>query len=281
MNAAEAYAARIAAVTAQRAQLHGERRPVDRWDTRAAAFRMDPHRPLDPNLAVVASYVEPGDVLVDAGGGAGRHGLPLALRCREVINVEPSSGMVEQFRASAAEAGITNIRVISADWLDVEAIEGDVVLAAHVTYFVGDIARFVEKLVAAARRRVIIDVMSVPPPAQDSKLFRIVYGIDQVLAPGHRELLPALWDMGIVPDVRVLPGEGRSSSYGAPLPSTHTDAVQLAVKQIEATDHERASERIEAHFDELFAKTDNGYRPLWRPATVREMLITWETGRSR
>ncbi len=42
---------------------------------------------------VIASYVRPDDVVVDVGGGAGRVCLPLALQCKEVLNIEPSPGM--------------------------------------------------------------------------------------------------------------------------------------------------------------------------------------------
>jgi hypothetical protein len=91
-SAADRYASRVDAVLAQRTRLGG---PPPR-DRRAGCpadnplMKADPLRPLDPNLAVIASYIEGDDVIVDIGGGAGRISLPLALRCREVINVEPS-----------------------------------------------------------------------------------------------------------------------------------------------------------------------------------------------
>ena len=81
----------------------------------AQRFRYDPHRSLDANLQVVASYVQPDDVLIDVGGGAGRVSLPLALRCRQVINVDSSPGMLAEFEVCAAEAGITNAYSVLAD----------------------------------------------------------------------------------------------------------------------------------------------------------------------
>jgi SAM-dependent methyltransferase len=41
-------------------------------------------------------------VVVDVGGGAGRYSLPLASRCREVVNVDPSAAMGAAFAANAA-----------------------------------------------------------------------------------------------------------------------------------------------------------------------------------
>src|SRR5919198_6664203 len=109
MTAAETYAARIDAVRTQRVRLHGAPPPSDPWGGSVAQrFRSDPHRQLDANLAVLASYTRPEDVLIDAGGGAGRVALPLALRCREVITVDASPGMGEEFAAAAAGEGISN-----------------------------------------------------------------------------------------------------------------------------------------------------------------------------
>src|SRR5207245_5748378 len=132
MTAAETYAACIDAVRTQRARLHGAQ-PQDPWGGAVAQrFRDDPHRELDANLAVLASYTRPEDVLLDVGGGAGRVSLPLALHCREVITVDASPGMGAQFAAAAAEAGILNARFVHANWLEAEGLQGDVPLPANV-----------------------------------------------------------------------------------------------------------------------------------------------------
>ena len=91
MTAVETYAALIDAVSAQRRRIHGHQPLEDHFGGPVAQrFRYDPHRSLDANLQVVASYVQPDDILVDVGGGAGRISLPLALRCHQVINVDAS-----------------------------------------------------------------------------------------------------------------------------------------------------------------------------------------------
>ena len=204
-SASDHYAAMLDAVDEQQLRLFGPR-PADIWTGQSAAqFRFDPHRELDPNLAVLASWVRPGDVVVDVGGGAGRLSLPLALQCREVLTVEPSEGMAAEYEASRQEAGIANARRIPSGWMEAEGVEGDVVLTCDVTYFVRDIVPFLEKMQVAARRRVMILVWSEPPPNRGADLFRRVYGEPLAPMPGHRELLPVLWDMGVLPDARVLP----------------------------------------------------------------------------
>lgn len=281
MTAAETYAALVDATNAQRARLHGEEAPVARWDREVAQrFRYDPHRRLDPNLEVIASYLEPQDVLVDVGGGAGRICLPMALRCREGIVVDGSQAMGEVFQECAADAGIENARFILADWLAAEEIHGDIAIAASVTYFVSGIVGFVRKMEAAARRRVLITVRSVPGPNLRAKLFQLVYGEDQLPSPGYRELLPVLWEMGLLPDVRVLPGTQRGSgcSVDTGLPQTREAAVEMALqgRWLRSEDVARARGLIEAQYDELFVESRDGFRPLWHPET-RELLITWRT----
>ena len=281
MAAAETYAARIDAVRVQRARLHGAPPPDDPWAGPVARrFRADPHRPLDANLAVLASYTRPEDVLLDVGGGAGRVALPLALRCREVIVVDASPGMGAEFAAAAAEAGIANARFIHANWLEAEGLQGDVALTANVTYFVREIIRFIEQLAAAARRRVMLIVWSVANPNQSAPLFHLVYGEEPVAVPGYRELLPVLWELGILPEVHVLPGVPQvpGGPLGAQMPQTLDDAVQLAVQGqwLAPHDHARARRLIEERFAELFAPSPEGLRPLWRQE-AREVLITWET----
>ena len=285
MTAAEIYAARIDAVRAQRARLHGAPPPDDPWEGPVARrFRYNPHRTLDANLVVLASYTRPQDVLLDVGGGAGRVSLPLALRCREVITVDASPGMGAEFVAAAAEAGIQNARFVHANWLEAEGLQGDVALTSNVTYFVRDIVRFIEKLATAARRRAMITVWSVANPNQNTPLFYLVYGEEPVAVPGHRELLPVLWELGILPDVHVLPGVPSvpGGAMGAQMPQTPDDAVQLALQGqwLGPQDHERARHLIEERFSELFAPSPEGFRPLWRQE-AREMLITWETDQRR
>src|SRR6266542_515525 len=102
-TAADHYAARVDAVLAQRTRLRGPQPPGDPRRGLPAdhpLVKTDPRRALDPSLESIASYIRPDDVIVDVGGGAGRISLPLALRCREVINVEPSRQMSAGFKAN-------------------------------------------------------------------------------------------------------------------------------------------------------------------------------------
>lgn len=272
MSAIDHYRARIDAVQAQRARLIAPESESGRWDRMAKQFRMDPRRELDANLSAVAGLIEPGDTVLDIGGGAGRISLPLARRCREVIDVEPSPGMCAEFAESAVEAGITNARTVQSAW-PAAGLAGDVALVFNVTYFVREIVPFVEALVAAARRRVVIGVWSVPPPNNAAALLEAAFGEKQELVPGHAELVAVLWEMGILPDIRVLPAD---FPLRQPPLTTEDETVRFYLGTLQALDPTAAETRIRANFGRLFARNETGFLPAWR-APTREMLITWET----
>ena len=284
MSAAETYAAHVDAVLAQRTRLRGPQPSDDLFaglPPDHLLLRTDARRPLEPNLEIIASYVQPDDVIVDVGGGAGRYSLPLALRCREVINVDPSAGMLAGFAANAARAGISNVRSVHADWLDADPPRGTVALVNHVTYLTREIVRFIEKLEAAASRRVLLTVNSPPPPSMSRDLYPVLHGETEEVIPGHVQLMNVLWELGIEPDLRMLP----HSTVPSPFFPTREAAMQAAIGRITGAQwafwplspeqDARLRQALEERADELLPGTDQGYTFGWiNPG--REVLITWE-----
>ena len=272
----ETYAAHLDAVQLQNARIYGPPPSGDAWGGASARqFRFDPRRELDRNMVAIASYVQPDDVVVDVGGGAGRVSLPLAFQCKEVLNIEPSPGMGAEFESLVQESSITNAQLVTSSLADADAPQGHIAFTADVTYFVKDIETFIRQMEAAASRRVMITIWSEPPPNRRAKLFEMVYGEEQAALPGQAQLLPVLWDMGILPDVHVLP---ESPWWENQRPSTRDEAVKMVVEDrvVKAEDRDRARALFEAHFDELFASSEAGFVPRWRQ-DMRELLITWET----
>lgn len=287
-TAAAQYAARVDAVLAQRMRLRGPQPPGDLFAGLAPdhpLMKADPRRPLEPNLEAMASYIEPSDTITDVGGGAGRNSLPLALRCREVVSADPSAAMNAGFKANASRAGITNARVIEADWASIEPPVGTVALANHVTYLTRDIVPFIAKMEHAGPRRVIITVNSPPPPSWNRVLFQLLHGEAEEIVPGHVELANVLWGMGIEPDIRVLERAGAASAIPAP---TREAAIDAAVARFNGDQwsfwplgperEARLRQILNSRFAELFASGPNGIVPRWI-TPGREVLITWQPKR--
>ena len=277
MTAADRFAALVDAFAEQQARRLGSANSGDPWTPRLARlFSFDPRRTLEPNLALVSQYLETEDVLVDVGGGAGRVSLPLALRCREAIVVDPSPAMGAEFEDRRRRAGIANARRIQADWMEVENVTGDVVFSADVTYFVRDIVPFVEKLEDSARRRVMITLWSVAPPNSEAVLFELFYGEEMAPVPGFRELMAVLWELGRLPELRVMP---EPPWWEGNILQTREEAVMDVIESgwVREGDLDAAREVISRNFDRLFRVDDGQYRPRWREPS-RELLITWTKG---
>ena len=283
MTAADTYASRVDAVLAQRTRLRGPQPTADPYGvirSDSSLSRVDPRGPAPPNLEIIASYVEPDDVIVDVGGGGGRFGLPLALRCREVINVDATAQMAAAFEENARRAGVTNVHAIHADWLDVDPPSCTLALAKHVAYLTPEIVPFIEKLEAAATRRVLITVNSPTPLEWNRVLFERIHGEVEQSAPGHVELMNVLWEMGIQPDLRMLPQPAnifdahpdREAAIERGLIYARID--QWANWPLTPELEQRARQMFEIEFDDLFVQTADGYFPAWLNLG-REVLITW------
>ncbi len=276
MTALDRYQALIDAVNAQRRDLGLAANDADRWTKWAPAFRFDPRRTLDANEREIAALVAPDDHVVDVGGGAGRIGLPLALRCRALTNAEPSPGMGDEFLAAAEAAGVTNASLVRAPWLEAD-VEGDLVISVDVVYFVREIDAFVRKLDRTASRRAAIWIWSPTPPARNARLFEIAFDAPLARAPDHRELLPVMWEAGLLPEVRLLP-EPFAWPERAALPTTEEEAIAFALNEVDAAGTAGAEGRVAARLDELFTRDRGGeWRPTWRPP-LQGLLITWESG---
>jgi cyclopropane fatty-acyl-phospholipid synthase-like methyltransferase len=185
---AEIYAALVRDTETQRLPEPAERRGTERWGAGAERFREDPFRE-NETLTALLSFIQPDDKVLDIGGGAGRY-LPLALRCREYVNVEPSPGMGAQFQQAVRDANVANATWLHSDWLGAD-IDGDVCFTANVVYYIGDIVPFVRKLHDVARRRVMIVMHSVPPTNIGADINRAVHG-ERTSVGRHSDGFP-LW----------------------------------------------------------------------------------------
>jgi 2-polyprenyl-3-methyl-5-hydroxy-6-metoxy-1,4-benzoquinol methylase len=215
MTAIQGWKQRIEAHNEQTRRARGDVEYADLWSALAERFRDDPHRKDDAVVNYLSGWLTPESTVLDVGGGAGRYALPLALRAKHVTVVDPSPSMLEHFRASATEAGITNVSAVQAGWEEAEVEPADVVLCANVVYGVADIEPFVRKLASHAKERVAIVLFMDAPLSRMSPIWEAVHGEKRIDMPALPELLPVLWEMGIYPNVQML-DELRGGTRTAP-----------------------------------------------------------------
>ena len=114
------------------------------------------------------------------GAGAGAASLPLAPWAAAITAVDPSAGMLAAFteRAAALPDG-PPCTTVEGRWPDVADRVGghDVVVSHHVVYDVADIGPFVAALTAAARDRVVVEIVPHHPMSWLSPLWLQLHGL--------------------------------------------------------------------------------------------------------
>ena len=271
MSAAQKWRQMVEAEHAQSERVRSDIPPPDDfWRGRAEAFRADPHRTGDPLLERLYNFVEPGDTVIDVGAGGGRLALPLAVRCAKVVAVEPSESMAAVLTDQAAESGISNVTLVRSAWEDAMTSPGDVVICAHVVYTVRDIAGFLKKLDAHARRRVVVIVYNQPPQSAVYPLWKLVHGEERLPLPSLPELCDALAELGIQPSLdHMEPGDRMGF-----------DSVAQALEQLSGRLYVElgspAASRLEAVLPDMLEEM-NGRWIIRYAEPLHQVIVSWDS----
>ena len=196
--------------------------PEDHWRPYAQNFKADPRRTDDPLVNRLLEEVGPHKTVLDVGAGGGRLALPLALRCRHLVAVEPSSSMGEVLLQQASDCSIENVSLVESTWDKAEVEAADLVLCVHVLYVVPEIEAFVRKLEAHARERVLVVLYRAPPQSQTYPLWKEVHGEERLGLPSLPEFQEVLSQLRIDAQVDMLPA----------LPPRGFDDHQQALEQL-------------------------------------------------
>ncbi len=230
----------------------------------------DIHRTDDPTVNALFDLIGSDTTVLDVGGGAGRFALPLATRARHVTVVEPSTEAVGMLQERAAEAGLSNITVISERWEDADVEAADLVLCSLVLHHVPEGATFITKMQESAADRVAILEMMEAPSALEVPFYERVYGTVPTAMPGVPELLNLLWAMDIHPDITMLPPE-------TPVMGRDRDEITAQLRRrLDVEGNTPADSRLLAALDELLEETPHGYT-VSGIAPRRAAIITWRT----
>ena len=242
----------------------------DFWRSLAPSFRADPRRTDDEALNAISELASDCRSLLDVGGGAGRFAVALALGGAAATVVDPSDAMLEQLREAAADAGADNVTAVRAEWESANVEPADAVLCSHVVYGVADIAPFIRKLIAHARRRVIMLSFVDSPQTSVSPLWQPVHGERRVNLPALPQLMNVLWEMDVYPSVRML-------TPTAP----HTfESVEAAVdefaRRLFVGEDADARARLEAAAPRFLERTADGDLRMVGAKAARQGAIWWD-----
>ena len=212
-EALAAWTARVRAHHEQTARVRETAEAVDFYAPVSQIFVADPRRIDDDVLDHLLALARPGETWLDIGAGAGRYALPLALRVRRVIALDPSPGMLAALREQAAEHGVTNVLTIEARW-PVDPPSGpsptaDVALIANLGYDVEAIGPFLDAMEAAAGRLCIAILADVSPGAAAHPFWPLVHGEERIELPAFGEFVGLLRARGRDPQLVRLPRSGR------------------------------------------------------------------------
>ena len=149
--------------------------------------------------------------VLDIGAGPGTLAIPLAPRVKEVTAIEPGAGMVSILQERAEREGIMNIRCIQKRWEDVDPDQDlagpyDVIIAS-LSLTMEDIRAALKKMHAAATGAVCL-YWFVDMPFWEkmyADLWEPLYGSQYYSGPKADCLFNVLYQMGIYPDVEMMP----------------------------------------------------------------------------
>ena len=159
-------------------------------------FIADPRRTDDEVLDHLLPLARHDDTWLDIGAGAGRYALPLALRVREVIALDPSASMLAALREQASEHGIANVATIEGRW-PVEPSAGpapraEAALIANLGYDVEAIGPFLDAMEAAADRLCVAILADRQPSSPAHAFWPPIHGEGRAALPAFDDFVALL-----------------------------------------------------------------------------------------
>ncbi|MDP8957280.1 MAG: methyltransferase domain-containing protein [Actinomycetota bacterium] len=151
------------------------------------------------NQRALEALPERGSVL-DVGCGGGAASLPLASHAGQLIGVDPSTEMLQQFRTRAGKTGAA-VSVIEGTWPEVadDTPVTDVVVCHHVVYNASDLVSFGVALSDHARRRVVIELTEHHPLRRLNDLWMHFHAIQRPEEPTADDAVAVLNEIGVNP----------------------------------------------------------------------------------
>lgn len=190
------------------------------WRHDVAAFAVDATLDAATTSARWAREVLPprGGTVLDIGCGGGRSALPLVPPATELIGVDPSGAMLDEFVRAAESVGVAR-RTVHGAWPEVAPWTpvADVVICHHVAYAVGDIVPFVLAATDHARLAVVVELPVRHPMSAWTGAWRHFWGVARPDGPTHLDLVAVLRELGLDPEIAVGPRRALSDAAADPV----------------------------------------------------------------
>jgi SAM-dependent methyltransferase len=268
------WAERVRANRVQAERLR-ETEAGDHYGPVTGLFVADPRRTGEPALDALLAMVAPEETWLDIGAGAGRYALPLALRVREVVAVEPSGGMRRALRTGLAEHGIGNVRVVAGSWPDAIDELGDLpavdaALIAHVSYDIEGIGAFLDAMEAATRSRCVAMLTDRTPASVADPFWPLVHGEARVSLPALPEFVELLRARGRTPQVDIVERSLRTFDSVPAL-------TAFLRRQLFIAEDGEKDVHFRAILPDLIERRDGGWTLKERPAGSLG-IVSWAVG---
>ena len=107
-------------------------------------------------LAKLTSRLHGIETAIEIGAGSGTLTLPLVKHLKEIAAVEPSAAMAAVLQDSLAERQVRNVSLFQEKWENMQPAAADAVLAGGCLYVFYEIDTVLRKMLACAKKKVLI-----------------------------------------------------------------------------------------------------------------------------
>jgi SAM-dependent methyltransferase len=242
--------------------------PSDFYAPVAERFRHDPRRNGDAMLERLLGLAQADETWLDIGAGGGRYALPIALRVRQVIAIDPSDGMLAVLREGMREHAIDNVRPMRGRWpLEDGEVSADVSLMAHVGYDIERIGPFLDAMEAATRRICVAVLAEGAMTTVATLLWQPVHTEVRIPLPALPEFLGVLMARGRLPSVAL---EDRVPAAF----DTYDDLVMMARRQLWVRPGSKKDSQLQRLLTAHASERDGRWALDW--GRTRIGVVTWE-----